>query len=311
MSHDRIRRANRAFTLIELLVVIGIIALLLAILLPTLSKVRASAKLAQCASTQRSMGQILVLIANDHDGYMPLAGHVRVRSPDGYGRGLAPLVGDARRERYWYIKSPNPLSPATGEWPAPLQLPLLEYATDPDVIPDDQFELIDWMRDRGTELSQTVLGCPEASPDASPQQSAVLVLGNTTIINSWPLPFHHAVNEGVFGFSSDLKAPRLRGHLSRVSNSSDRVLLGDALTDLFTVQTAAWIPSLEDLTDGGVGRVTLADVLDETDRVLPGLSLDGERHDGRMNILFADGHVETLRINNEVLSKAVLADLAP
>jgi prepilin-type N-terminal cleavage/methylation domain-containing protein/prepilin-type processing-associated H-X9-DG protein len=63
------RRTKRSgFTLVELLVVIGIIALLIAILLPTLNKARESAKRTTCMSNLRSLGQCLYIYVNDNKG---------------------------------------------------------------------------------------------------------------------------------------------------------------------------------------------------------------------------------------------------
>ncbi|EIP98353.1 prepilin-type N-terminal cleavage/methylation domain-containing protein [Opitutaceae bacterium TAV1] len=60
-----------AFTLIELLTVIAIIGILAAILIPTVSKVRESARQSVCISRLRELGTAFQLHANDHKDLLP------------------------------------------------------------------------------------------------------------------------------------------------------------------------------------------------------------------------------------------------
>src|SRR5213078_1831657 len=76
--HRRARFARtRAFTLTELLVVIGVIALLIGILLPTLSRAREASRKTQCLANLRTLGEALHMYANQFheslpNGNMPL-----------------------------------------------------------------------------------------------------------------------------------------------------------------------------------------------------------------------------------------------
>lgn len=73
---------QHAFTLIELLVVISIIAVLISILLPTLSSARDAARASQCLSQQRQIGLAMMVYANDYEFRI---GHVdnRIDTPVG------------------------------------------------------------------------------------------------------------------------------------------------------------------------------------------------------------------------------------
>src|SRR5258706_129300 len=71
-TQNRAPRESIGFTLVELLVVIGIIALLVAILLPALSKSREMARRAACLSNLRQVHMAFVLYAADNHDQVPL-----------------------------------------------------------------------------------------------------------------------------------------------------------------------------------------------------------------------------------------------
>ena len=66
------RRGKAGFTLVELLVVVGIIAALLALLLPALGRAREAARAVACAGNIRQIGIATLAYAGRNQGYLPV-----------------------------------------------------------------------------------------------------------------------------------------------------------------------------------------------------------------------------------------------
>ncbi len=345
----RVRQSSpRAFTLVEMLVVIGIIALLIGIILPSLTAARRAAQRVACAARLKEQLDLAEVFCASHRGYYPLVGVVP---------GVLPFaLQDNDGVKYCYCddinlygggSSSGSSGSATAALPkelAPITIALTTGASTgnplivnrPDIINAQQYG------DQAGFIRQFY--CPS---QATSTDEILAKVPYMDLFYFFPYPggveqgngywdrwrISYIFNEAALGWGQDdgIDYHRGRGKATNIRQASRTMFACDGLPGVADVDSNnnQSAPRPDENTSQATGEgfatlynnlklkngrlvvlpVTMADAFTGDGAAGDPQSFDLIRHQGRINIGFFDGHVETRTINAKDLSSVYL--LAP
>jgi len=232
--------ARRAFTLIELLVVIAIIAILAALMMPTLSAARDRAHQTRCASNLRQLGMGMMNYTHDYEDCFP---------------GLASLHNGYHPEDWIYWRTNTALYPPVEKSPV-----LVEAATSDKSILRCPMDRTDDER------------YAEVSDDNGPYLYTYSFTGyGVSLTEFWGLDGNN--NFGMASvFTGDINSPTVSLFKeASLRNPALKIMMAEEpgtkepkdnpSTDWIVVQDGRWMPDRDFLTvrHGGKANVTFAD----------------------------------------------------
>lgn len=129
-------RNSHGFSLVEILVSIGVMAVLSAMLIPALSRVRKTSDATRCASNLRQIGMAIHMYVSDHDMLLP--GPLRITQKVTYNNTDSGHLG---YHLYDYLGLPKPRG--TRQWIMVMYCPAWKrLAPDPDSVDATPYRLV-------------------------------------------------------------------------------------------------------------------------------------------------------------------------
>lgn len=325
--------SRSAFTLVELLVVIGIIALLIGILLPTLGKARQQAQRAKCLSQIRSILQAAEVHQATHRGYYPLCGWVPGASPEELGDRdrIKYDYGDPSSDVYVTLKDGTKAYPSLADIVVALGMIMnkdkrLQGLATTDLVNDPTGVARYFLCPSHTsEPSQVMtVGGTAYNYNGAPNlqdQWACMYCTDPDSTTSGDLivsqePCSYVFNAYVLGFDTGFEGGskpvtgRLRGKASKVRSPAQTVFCSDGYgTNQYFLTGLSYYPDIGfpigfwhntgyTPTGKGLTGVSLLNAYSIDGRAGARAMFDKTRHQMNIDIGFCDGHAETRRITN-------------
>jgi prepilin-type processing-associated H-X9-DG protein/prepilin-type N-terminal cleavage/methylation domain-containing protein len=278
------------FTLVELLVVIGIIAILIGVLLPALSKARKQAQLIQCMSNMRQWGQGWVMYCDANHGAMPLDGP---QGNDNLGDLIGPsgspsamdIVQGINDPQLWYNAIPGSINNKS------YYQMLLDDKNGKDPLPCAGSSSI-WVcpaSGQPSSLDISVNGGDWYSPGQ--QYYMLWAVDSTGALGTGNIQVKSYMS---YVMNSQLFQPTTTGQLkySQLRPSSLVVLMMERMTQAGEYRLPA-VQALARQYSSTIGKhITAAGYTNNIGQPKADLKRFTTVHNGGGNILFADGHVE-------------------
>ncbi len=323
-ARQSLRSVQNGFTLVELLVVIGIIALLISLLLPALTRARQVAQRTACAAKLQQIMVAANVHRADHKDYYPLAGVLTGGQPQ--------ELDDPDSQKYDYLNSTNDynitspnvtrvLAPITNSLGAEMgfaRLLNVNSNAQSALSSDAQGLLRNFLCPAQASSVQDVLAIQPTIPALY-----IAHYQGTSYAYSFTYgsPQSYIFNEYVLGFNDTYA--RLRGHAAQVRQPATTLFAADGLGDTnvparveLGIASNAGTYTLYNRYPVGTltlpsPAISLADVFNARKynfQPVAGTAtcFDSKRHQNKINIAFCDGHVENRNITTGDLNSVFL-----